>query len=437
MIEDNLDEMYNHYLSKKKRRPAELAEEALKKSRKAKRVNLKASDESDIENASDADEPEQGESLLRREKDETNSSQRTKMWFAQDLFKGVGIDEDDDAAEQLELERMLAERAKKRKLSSNGDSANAGDVSKVKASEKAAPAKKVRFDADDIDTESDEDGGAAWSDDEAPQYAEEGSDGEEADLEDAFIDDDMSLEEKARMMALAKKMVGSSAGRSEIARSVYNKYPYTLFTFFYFFIYLFGDEDSTLIYALTLHPKRSTWSRDFCLSRLFPTSSFPPAIPNSLILSFFTFAFSDRPEGLEWFNQNEAMHSQPNIPITKEEFAAEREKLKAIDSRSTKRVLEAKARKKKHMINQLEKARQKAASVYDNEDMSNKSKTMELEKIYAKAHRKAKLQKVYVVGRKNKRTGPSGEGTRTRHVDSRMKKDKMLERARKYRKRKR
>lgn len=111
-------------------------------------------------------------------------------------------------------------------------------------------------------------------------------------------------------------------------------------------------------------------------------------------------------------------------------------KLKAIDAQSSKRVLEAKARKKKHMIKQLDKARQKAASVFENEDMSNKSKAMELEKIYAKAHRKAKLKKVYVVGRKFK-TGVSGEGTRTRHVDSRMKKDKMLERARKYRKRKR
>ncbi len=139
---------------------------------------------------------------------------------------------------------------------------------------------------------------------------------------------------------------------------------------------------------------------------------------------------------MEWFTRDEQMHSQPNIPITKEEVEEMKAKLKEVDSRSTKRVLEAKARKKKHMVKQLEKARQKAASVFENEDMSNKSKAMELEKIYSKAHRKAKLKKVYVVGRKFK-TGQSGEGTRTRHVDSRMKKDKMLERARKYRKRKR
>lgn len=359
LLEQNLDEMYKHYLSKKKRRPSELAEESVKKTKKSKKEKLADDGDDEDDDAMDY-EPEKGESLIMRDPDAPTTSQRTSMWFAQDLFKDVDVGDDDEAAEQLEIKKLLAERAKKRKVDEN-TSAHAGDTNK--------PEKKVRFDEDDLDTEDDESDVEEESDD-APHYPEE-DEADDSELEDAFIDDDMTDEEKARMMALAKKMVTSSSGRSEIARSVYNK-----------------------------------------------------------------FAYTDKPEGLEWFVRDEEAHTQPNIPITKEEVAEMKAKLKAIDAQSSKRVLEAKARKKKHMIKQLDKARQKAASVFENEDMSNKSKAMELEKIYAKAHRKAKLKKVYVVGRKFK-TGVSGEGTRTRHVDSRMKKDKMLERARKYRKRKR
>lgn len=204
--------MYKHYLSKKKRRPSELAEESVKKTKKSKKERLDDNGDDEDDDAIDL-EPEKGESLLMRDPDAPTTSQRTSMWFSQDLFKDVDIGDDDEAAEQLEIKKLLAERSKKRKVDEN-TSAHAGDVNK--------PEKKVRFDEDDLDTEDDEsDVGEA---DEAPQYPEE-DEGDDSELEDAFIDDDMTDEEKARMMALAKKMVTSSTGRSEIARSVYNKYP--------------------------------------------------------------------------------------------------------------------------------------------------------------------------------------------------------------------
>eukprot|EP01122_Echinamoeba_exundans_P005638 TRINITY_DN1578_c0_g1_i1.p1 TRINITY_DN1578_c0_g1~~TRINITY_DN1578_c0_g1_i1.p1 ORF type:complete len:743 (+),score=274.30 TRINITY_DN1578_c0_g1_i1:181-2409(+) len=237
MIEENLDQMYSHYLSKKKRRPVELAEEAVKKTKKSKKEKLAAVDDDDEDgDGMQMDEPD--ETLLMRDPDAPSTSQRTKMWFAQDLFKDVDLGEDDEAAEQLQLKKMLAERAKKRKLDENGSSANTG-------SESSKPEKKVRFDPDDLDSEDDSDS----SDDEdsyesepVPQYAEEDEE-DDSELEDAFDDDDMTVEEKARMMALARKMVGNSKDRSELARSVYNKYPYTRH-YLSCFSFSLGYEDS-------------------------------------------------------------------------------------------------------------------------------------------------------------------------------------------------
>lgn len=350
LIEKNLEEMYSHYVTKKKRRIAAMNEEANLKKKK-KRSN-KGQDE-EAENSESEEEvdmtPAPGESLLMRDPDAPSAAQQTSMWFSQDVFSGI-LGDDDDAADQLELKKLLAARAKKQKLSET-KSANTGKEEK-----------KVRFDEDadhgdqSSDDESD-DSEEQYTESPAPQYPDEEDEEDDSDEDDAFDDEDMDDEEKARMMALAKKMVTSSKGRSEIAKQVYNK-----------------------------------------------------------------FAYTDKPD-LAWFVQDEEMHSQPNLPITAEEVAEMKAKLKEIDARSSKKVLEAKARKKKHMIKQLDKARQKAASVYENEDMSNKAKTQELQKIYSAAHRKAKLKKSYVIARKF-RSGASHDGTRTRHVDSRLKKDK-------------
>jgi hypothetical protein len=237
--------MYSHYLAKKKRRPVELAEEAVKKTIKSKKVKFAANEEDDDGDAMQTDEPD--ETLLVRDPDTPSTSQRTKMWFAQDLFKDVDLGEDDEAADQLHLKKMMAERSKKRKIDENGNSANTGtDASKSD--------KKVRFDPDDLDTEDDSssDEEDSYEPEPTPQYAEEDED-DDSELEDAFDDDDLTVEEKARMMALAKKMVGNSKDRSELARAVYNKYPYTspVFPVFPVFPFLLAMKIH-IIYALTL-----------------------------------------------------------------------------------------------------------------------------------------------------------------------------------------
>jgi len=48
----------------------------------------------------------------------------------------------------------------------------------------------------------------------------------------------------------------------------------------------------------------------------------------------------------EWFKDDEGKHNKPLLPVTKEMVTKYKEELKGIDARSTKKVAEAKARKK-------------------------------------------------------------------------------------------
>lgn len=50
-----------------------------------------------------------------------------------------------------------------------------------------------------------------------------------------------------------------------------------------------------------------------------------------------------------WFIEDQAKHSTPMLPTTKEDVIAQKIELKAIDSQSTKKVAEAQARKKKRV----------------------------------------------------------------------------------------
>lgn len=57
---------------------------------------------------------------------------------------------------------------------------------------------------------------------------------------------------------------------------------------------------------------------------------------------------------LEWFASDEKQHSQPQKPIKKEEIEAMKAQFKEIDARTTKKVAEAKARKKRVAIKKLD-----------------------------------------------------------------------------------
>lgn len=62
------------------------------------------------------------------------------------------------------------------------------------------------------------------------------------------------------------------------------------------------------------------------------------------------YSFNDVGVSLpSWFLDDENAHNQPQVPVTKEEVLEHKRWMREIDARSTKKVAEAKARKKKQV----------------------------------------------------------------------------------------
>ncbi|KAK8529548.1 hypothetical protein V6N13_102456 [Hibiscus sabdariffa] len=121
----------------------------------------------------------------------------------------------------------------------------------------------------------------------------------------------------------------------------------------------------------------------------------------------------------KWFLDEEKRHCQPIKPVTKEEIAAMRAQFKEINARPAKKVAEAKARKKRIAMKKLDKVRQKANSISDQADISERLKSKQIEQLYNKATPKIP-QKEYVVAKKGVQARV-GKGKVL--VDRRMKKD--------------
>jgi AdoMet-dependent rRNA methyltransferase SPB1 len=133
-----------------------------------------------------------------------------------------------------------------------------------------------------------------------------------------------------------------------------------------------------------------------------------------------------------WFLDDERKHYKPNIPITKEAVAALRSKQRALDARPIKKVAEAKARKKMRAQQRLEKAMSKAEGVVAMDDMTEKEKAAQVEKLMRKgmssAVKKRKEVKVVVARGANKGVKGRPKGVKGRYsmVDARMRKEVRL-----------
>jgi len=129
----------------------------------------------------------------------------------------------------------------------------------------------------------------------------------------------------------------------------------------------------------------------------------------------------------DWFLEDENKHNYKILPITKEEFAAEKAKLLAIKNRPIKKIVEAKIRRKFQVAKKLKKAEKKAEGIMDQEGVSEVSKLKQVQGLYKKALKSKKIEKKYIVAKKlggDKMKGKRGAGRNTRLVDPRMKKEK-------------
>ena len=98
-----------------------------------------------------------------------------------------------------------------------------------------------------------------------------------------------------------------------------------------------------------------------------------------------------------------------------------------VNVKTIKKVVEAKARKKRRLAKKMDKAKKRAATVLENADLGSREKAKEIERLYKKASSTKKKEVSYVVARKafaNKRAKrPSGIKGPYKQVDPRMKKD--------------
>merc|ERR1740136_168504 len=130
-----------------------------------------------------------------------------------------------------------------------------------------------------------------------------------------------------------------------------------------------------------------------------------------------------------WFTEDENKHTHRHIPITREEVEFYKQRMRDLNARPIKKVIEAKAKKKSKMMHKLEKVRSRAQGILDADETSTKEKQSQIKGIYKKAGlvKKETAKPTFVVAKKglagkNYKRPSSVKGT-YKVVDPRMKKD--------------
>ncbi|XP_058824985.1 pre-rRNA 2'-O-ribose RNA methyltransferase FTSJ3 [Topomyia yanbarensis] len=144
----------------------------------------------------------------------------------------------------------------------------------------------------------------------------------------------------------------------------------------------------------------------------------------------YTFNDTNLPD---WFIKDEEKTMKKEVPVPHEVASTYKKNLEEMNVRSIKKVMEAKARKKKHAAKRLDKIKKKAETIMENVDNTNQEKIRLLKKLYKKSDAKKK-EITYVVAKKAGVSGkkvrrPKGVEGRFKVVDPRMKKDRRGEEA--------
>ncbi|KAG5670505.1 hypothetical protein PVAND_000764 [Polypedilum vanderplanki] len=129
----------------------------------------------------------------------------------------------------------------------------------------------------------------------------------------------------------------------------------------------------------------------------------------------------------DWFVEDEKKAMRKEMPVSEGLVENYRKNLQEFNTRSLKKVMEAKARKKRQAKRQLEKIKKKAETIMENADHTGNEKIKLLKKLYKKTEKK-KENITYVVAKKANASGkkvrrPTGVKGRFKVVDPRMKKD--------------
>merc|ERR1719422_1304535 len=112
------------------------------------------------------------------------------------------------------------------------------------------------------------------------------------------------------------------------------------------------------------------------------------------------FMFDD--ENLpDWFVKEEEMHMRKELDVDPEVVQKYKEMAKEMNVKTIKKVVEAKARRKRRVAKKLDQARKKSAHILENEDLGKRRVAKKLDQLYKKAAQAGKKKEVsYVVAKK-------------------------------------
>lgn len=139
--------------------------------------------------------------------------------------------------------------------------------------------------------------------------------------------------------------------------------------------------------------------------------------------TYSKYAFEDQDEAPKWFREDELTHNHLILPITKEEFQAEKDRLMAVNSKTPKKIMEAKIRNYKRAAKKMKRTKQKAEVIFEQEGVSEGMKVRQIKKLYKKEAAGLEKKKKYVVGKRNQ-AGPGKNSRSMKFVDKRLRKDK-------------
>lgn len=127
-----------------------------------------------------------------------------------------------------------------------------------------------------------------------------------------------------------------------------------------------------------------------------------------------------------WFEKDEKEHNRPMIPVTKDDVREWKAKMRDVNAVATKRVIEARARKKQKALQRMKSLQEKADEVAEKEGLDERSKLRILSQIYEKGMKSMDQAPKIVVAKKRDQGNPrytKSGSQRVKIVDKRLKKD--------------